>query len=224
MEKIIDAATYNRKNLKYQTEKEEKRNSKNTSIIVRETAISMAILAGVLICKVLDLKGYDVFEDKYIDNGMQYSEIKTEVVRAYGTAKNKANEILDKYLSDDNIDEIRELPKAYGHNELIDLSEIDYDISNGSGENKEEDIGETSKDLSDAEIVKSKFNMISPLKGVITSSFGHRDDDNPIVSANHKGLDIAANSGTAIVSAHEGKVIEAGLIRYIWKLCDDSKR
>lgn len=208
MEKIIDATTYNRKNLKYRVEKKEERDSKNTSIIFRETSISMAILVGVLICKALDLKGYALFEHEYIDGGMQYNELKTEATKAYVTLENRAREILDKYLDGDSVDEIRELPKAYGHNELADLDEIDYEIS---------------EELSDAEIIKSKFNIITPLKGVITSRFGHRDDDNPIVSENHKGLDIAANLGTYIVSAHEGKVIEAGLIRYIWKLCDDSK-
>lgn len=42
--------------------------------------------------------------------------------------------------------------------------------------------------------------------------FGCRVDDNPIVSSYHTGLDIGAPSGTNIVSAHDGEIIEAGTI------------
>ena len=51
-----------------------------------------------------------------------------------------------------------------------------------------------------------------PLKGTITSKFGCRVDNNPIVSNYHTGLDIAANTGTTISSALDGTVTEAGNI------------
>lgn len=55
-----------------------------------------------------------------------------------------------------------------------------------------------------------KFKYTSPLRGVITSLFGYRD--HPIMDdANfHTGLDIAAKSGSTIVSFADGKVIDAG--------------
>ena len=57
----------------------------------------------------------------------------------------------------------------------------------------------------DAEYVKEKYSFKLPLKGVITSRYGSREATE-IVSANHKGIDIGANTGTAIYAAMEGTV------------------
>lgn len=58
----------------------------------------------------------------------------------------------------------------------------------------------------DAEYIKSKFSFIKPIEGIVSSEFGVRDSTNPIVSKNHTGIDIAANTGTAIKAAMEGTV------------------
>lgn len=61
----------------------------------------------------------------------------------------------------------------------------------------------------DAEYIKENFNFINPLEGgIITSKFGARES-NSIVSANHKGLDLGASTGSIIISAIAGNVIEA---------------
>lgn len=60
--------------------------------------------------------------------------------------------------------------------------------------------------LSDDEYVKTNFSLIKPLQGVVSSEFGQRDSSNAIVSKNHTGIDIAANTGTVIVASMEGKV------------------
>ncbi len=71
------------------------------------------------------------------------------------------------------------------------------------------DEGTEKKDKSqmeiDAEYVKEKYSFKLPLKGVITSRYGSREATE-IVSANHKGIDIGANTGTAIYAAMEGTV------------------
>lgn len=51
-----------------------------------------------------------------------------------------------------------------------------------------------------------------PCVGTITSKFGFRNSNNPIVSSNHMGIDIGAPKGTNIVAAHAGIVIEASEI------------
>ena len=48
---------------------------------------------------------------------------------------------------------------------------------------------------SDAEYIKTNFNIINPLQNS--------------VSANHKGIDLGATTGTSIISAMDGTVIEA---------------
>ena len=56
---------------------------------------------------------------------------------------------------------------------------------------------------------KTNFNIINPLQNsVVTSRFGTRNSTE-IVSANHKGIDLGATTGTSIISAMDGTVIEA---------------
>lgn len=50
------------------------------------------------------------------------------------------------------------------------------------------------------------YSWAKPLNGRITSEFGKRDSTSSIVSANHTGIDIAANTGTIIYAAIEGTV------------------
>ncbi len=57
----------------------------------------------------------------------------------------------------------------------------------------------------DANDIKNNYSIILPLKGTITSRFGPREPTD-IVSANHAGIDIAANAGTIFTAAMEGKV------------------
>lgn len=58
----------------------------------------------------------------------------------------------------------------------------------------------------DDEYIKSNFSFIKPVEGIVSSEFGVREVNNPIVSKNHAGIDIAANTGTVIRAAMEGTV------------------
>lgn len=61
----------------------------------------------------------------------------------------------------------------------------------------------------DSQYIKENFNLINPLEiGIITSGFGSRESSQ-IVSANHKGIDLGASTGSIIQCASEGTVIEA---------------
>lgn len=57
----------------------------------------------------------------------------------------------------------------------------------------------------DAEYVKKKCSFIVPTKGTVTSRYGTREATQ-IVSANHYGIDIGANTGTAIYASMGGTV------------------
>ena len=92
---------------------------------------------------------------------------------------------------------------------------INIDIT--SGEKVEDEIEqktETEKEITkvstDAESVKEIYKVVSPMKGIITSRFGNRVSDNPIVSSYHTGLDIGADMGTLIKATHDGVVTQAG--------------
>lgn len=73
----------------------------------------------------------------------------------------------------------------------------------------EEDVEGINQMSEDAKYIKENYKFKIPLNGTITSAFGVRDSDNPIVSSYHTGTDIAANEGTAIIAALSGEVIKA---------------
>ena len=75
----------------------------------------------------------------------------------------------------------------------------------GADETQQEE--EKSQEEQDIEYVKQNVSIIWPIKGVITSRFGNRTPTK-IVTANHKGLDIAGNTGDNIVSAMDGTVVQ----------------
>ena len=59
----------------------------------------------------------------------------------------------------------------------------------------------------DIKTAKETTTYIKPVEGVISSSYGRRDDAEGTVPKNHTGTDIAANLGTKILSATDGEVV-----------------
>lgn len=90
----------------------------------------------------------------------------------------------------------------------IETSMIDNKlISNNAIEPKEEEKKEEKTEMEkDAEKVKQLCKFQKPLSGVITSGFGEREVTLKGMTADHKGIDIAAKSGTSIKSAITGTV------------------
>ena len=104
------------------------------------------------------------------------------------------------------------------NSENVENSEISKDTDNETNKNTEQlAIGgadetqqpdeEKSQEEQDVDYVKQNVSIIWPVKGVITSRFGNRTPTE-IVTANHKGLDIAGNTGDNIVSAMDGTVVQ----------------
>lgn len=104
------------------------------------------------------------------------------------------------------------------NSENVENSEISQDTDNDTNQNSEQlAVGgadetqqpeeEKSQEEQDIEYVKQNVSIIWPIKGVITSRFGNRTPTE-IVTANHKGLDIAGNIGDNIVSAMDGTVVQ----------------
>lgn len=99
----------------------------------------------------------------------------------------------------------------------VENSEISQDTNNEANQNSEQlAVGgadetqpeeEKSQEEQDIDYVKHNVSIIWPIKGVITSRFGNRTPTE-IVTANHKGLDIAGNTGDNIVSAMDGTVVQ----------------
>lgn len=92
--------------------------------------------------------------------------------------------------------EVNEVPAAVGGSEP---QNIINEVAKKDEENKKEEPKKTQMEI-DAENVKKNYSLGLPLKGTITSPYGERD----VAPKFHVGLDIGANTGTAIVSAMDG--------------------
>lgn len=92
------------------------------------------------------------------------------------------------------------------------LTNGEQNVDNSIAENTEtpvnpEETSQLTQMEQDANHVKSTVSFIKPVVGTISSGFGGRNPTTPTVPKNHTGTDIAANTGTKIVSATDGTVI-----------------
>ena len=103
-------------------------------------------------------------------------------------------------------------------NEVENEEEVQKEETNGIGGIEPENTLEKGSMLAeetpttDEEYIKSKYSLIKPVEGVVSSEFGQRDSFNPIVSKNHTGIDIAASTGTIIKASMEGTVSVASTV------------
>lgn len=109
------------------------------------------------------------------------------------------NSIVNQVLSETKENDIDNKIENEAENEVI-IEEI---------EDIEEKIEKTSMEQ-DAEKVKKITKFQKPLTGTITSEFGEREVTLKGMTSDHKGIDIAANSGTSIKAAMSGTVSVAG--------------
>ena len=136
---------------------------------------------------------------------------------------NKQNDNVNEEAQNQNIEKTNtegnnETPSET-NNENVDNTEISQSDINTEETNQESTqlaVGgadetqpeeEKSQEEQDIDYVKQNVSIIWPIKGVITSRFGTRTPTE-IVTANHKGLDIAGNTGDNIVSAMDGTVVQ----------------
>ncbi len=85
--------------------------------------------------------------------------------------------------NEENNNQGNETPGIGGGDEVADISETDQDVL----------------------YIKANANFIKPVNGYITSGYGAREATE-IISANHAGVDIGANTGTEIIASMSGTV------------------
>lgn len=96
--------------------------------------------------------------------------------------------------------------QVIGMNENLENDVLQETETKEEEEKSEEPPKEKTQMELDAEEVKKICEFKKPLSGKITSEFGDREVTSKVMSADHKGIDIAANSGTNISSAIDGVV------------------
>lgn len=168
---------------------------------------------------------YDVDFNKIYENISNYydNSIKPFIIKNINSNNNtleENNEQIEKEINKDI--ENKEIDNEQ-ENEQDEQIKEDEQISEQKNDIYENNIKEVvanavvtdvveKKELSQMEIdandVKNSVSLIIPLTGIISSRFGPRTPTD-IVSAYHKGIDIAVNEGTVFVAAMDGKVITA---------------
>lgn len=198
MENTINRKDYRRNSYdNYEKATSEKNlNQKKSSFILNQIINSLLILLLILLIKLFDFdKEFKFIEEKFYEE-MPYEILIEEISEK---VKNSFYSIINEnYL-------------------FIESGDIDYEKIEESGENTYIDeskyitaIDGINQLASDASIIKDKYILTTPLKGIITSKFGCRISESSIVSSYHSGIDIAANTGTIINAAHDGIVTQAG--------------
>lgn len=224
MEKVIDRKEYRRS-----SEKENKISDEQINIWQRKIkkVLFQSLCAAIcfLISSILKINGCTDFLtsiNSYLDSEITISSLQENGQRiAYETNKyyNKVHLFIEELIGENNAQK--------QENVFIELEDSGEKISSGETfnvilseavhtqyESAVEGINQMSED---AKYIKENYEFIKPVIGTVTSTFGVRKSSNPIVSVYHSGLDIAANTGTQIIAAIEGEVIEAGTDIYYGK-------
>lgn len=137
-------------------------------------------------------------EDKaYVSTMEDAEQVVEDIKEEYSSSYTKKLGILQVYS--DNIEEIKSL-------ETEDATKKVAKVIDNS---KQETAVKVAKASSKSTVNGVQFT-VKPVSGTITSRFGNRNSPGGIGSTNHKGLDIAAKTGTTIKAAASGTVTFAG--------------
>ena len=165
-----------------------------------------------------------IFSTDFTNKAKEILSQDINFVEVYSMISNKAVETYNKIVSSENTEN-----KEEQQNENVNSEDTNNENLNDQKEetqvettNNDENIGgaeemlapveeNNAKELSqmeqDANYIKSTISFIKPINGKISSAFGWRNPTTETVPKNHTGTDIAAETGTKIVSATDGNVI-----------------
>jgi len=162
------------------------------------------IFSKDVIKKVNEVLEYDINIKKMYNQGIKYLNVFGESVWKEESGHSQGDAMIETNVIDSNIsNEINET------NAVVEESTNEIEEQNIGGEtvvDKEVQEIPLTQMEQDAKYVKENISLIIPLKGTITSRFGLRNPENPIVPKNHTGIDIAVNEGTIFIASMSGTV------------------
>lgn len=156
---------------------------------------------------------------KYIipDNFSNYIKDKYKNKKEYILNFNAIN-FIKEIIINDRINEASQLSNVEGYAKEIKFENLNgmggaEPIDNQTGENDSIAVSSAMSIMdSDIEQIKSKnIDIAKPVNGTITSIYGARDEIFEGVNSYHTGLDIANKSGTNILSATDGMVVNTAV-------------
>ena len=149
-----------------------------------------------------------------------YRDCKNFFVTTFNNNQDKKEKINSTVMNNvintisNNVQENEVINNEIANNTVVDKKEDEENKNSNSKEDskeenkadkKDEKIEKTAMEL-DAEKVLKMCKFQKPLSGKITSEFGEREATIKGMTTDHKGIDIAANSGTNIKAAMAGTV------------------
>ena len=182
------------------------------------------MIRQIIVCLIIYGIFYLIVNNNYIfsaDFTNKAKEILSQDINfaeVYSMISNKVVETYNKIVSSENSDNKEEQQSENTNNEdsndqntetQVDTTNNDENI--GGAEEilapiEENDAKELSQMEQDANYIKSTISFIKPINGKISSAFGWRNPTTETVPKNHTGTDIAAETGTKIISATDGNV------------------
>ena len=183
----------------------------------RPTPVRKMIIQ-ICVCAIIYAGFYVVKSENYMFSGELINRIKS-VLEYDISFQNLSNNVIN-YINQiqnpnaeipeenklDNIDNKLE----EGLTEGISTESVQTETLGVAEENPEYAVetSSISQEEIDANYIKENVSIIKPLSGTITSRFGSRNPTVSTVPKYHTGIDIAANTGTKIIAAMEGKVVQ----------------
>ena len=165
-----------------------------------------------------NFNGFNIFNSSQEDNssdgtnGMVSNEVTSNEISNEQRATNNVQENnIGQNANQENIIEgntVQENNTAENAEDDSNNSDNANEVVGGIGgaseeeNSEEENLSQSEKDI---KYLKENYSFIVPVTGTVTSPYGEREATE-VVSANHKGIDIGANEGTAIYASMEGTV------------------
>lgn len=174
----------------------------------KEYKLFKRMIMQVMICALIYLIFYlitttnYVFSEDVINKTNSILNYDIEFYNIYKQGINKIKGFVSEFNSKNGGNVEANEIKSEDNNEI-------KESENAEIKNNETLVSSISQMEKDAEDVKKICDFQKPLSGKITSEFGEREVISSVMTADHKGIDIAANSGTDIQAAISGQVVEA---------------
>lgn len=174
----------------------------------KEYKLFKRMIMQVMICALIYLIFYlitttnYVFSEDVINKTNSILNYDIEFYNIYKQGINKIKGFVSEFNSKNGGNVEANEIKSEDNNEI-------KESENAETKNNETLVSSISQMEKDAEDVKKICDFQKPISGKITSEFGEREAISSVMTADHKGIDIAANFGTDIQAAISGQVVEA---------------
>jgi len=117
-----------------------------------------------------------------------------------GEQENQGNNNLEGQEGEENGAAQGEIGQTNQIQEGIQIAQVENDESLTQSEVSGTEQSETDR-------IKSTYEFVLPVLGPVSSEYGEREVTASVVTAYHKGIDIAVNTGTPIYASTEGEVV-----------------